>query len=431
MHIESANYMGALVVKQLVTDQLIECVGAQMPSNVLTEIAVHQASYDTRTKQVILGDVLTKVQMTDRQFGEVIARPNFNDGMIVTLTGAKGFNIGPISDANAPYRERLAKQVEAAFSDNGKAADLLAELTDITESAIQKGRLTKTLSQSLRHKLDVLHMNILSNHNFGLEVVNETALQRLEEAKNILSRQFDGNREKPQANLLECASKQTTQDTLEASAFLFLSTGRSSGHTLFDDISLSGRSVGITISEARMKESPDLDLPSESAYRSKRTLIDVEVSQSLYASFLRGNGEVLPCTLRRRLGKAMENVPLEHTQMLSHRELKASDSPELNALHELIEQVSVRLTNSEYRGKAGLTELKRDIERMQHQLNGCSDSLSDNAKEMLQSIGNEQMNRLQNHLKNEMALLPMDKQLKLSHMLNRVSHILSGDTPKK
>jgi hypothetical protein len=431
MHIESANYMGALVVKQLITEQFIECVGAQIPSNVLMEIAVHQASYDIRTKQVVLGEVLTKVQMTDRQFGEAIARPNFNEGMIVTLTEAKGFDIGPVSDANIPFRERLAKQVEASFSDNGHANGIITELSDITEIASRKGRLTTAQNKSLCHKLDVLHMNILSNHNFGLEVVNETALQRLEEAKNILSRQFDGNREKPQANLMECASKKTIQDTLQASAFFFLSTGRSSGQTLFDDISLSGRSVGITISEARMKKSPDLDLPSESAYRSKRALIDVEVSQSLYASFLRGNGEILPCTLRRRLGKAMENVPLEHTQMLSHRELKASDSPELNALHSLIEQVSIRLTNSEYRGKAGLTELKRDIERMQHQLNGCRYSLSDNAKEMLQSIGNEQMNRLQNHLKNEMALLPVDKQLKLSHMLNRVSHILSSDTPKK
>jgi hypothetical protein len=430
MNIENANYMGALVVKQVITDQLIECVGAQIPSNVLIEIAVHEASYDMRTKQVVLGDSVTKIQMTDRQFGEAIARPNFNEGMIVTLTESVGFNIGPVSEANIPYRERLAKQVDSSFSDNEQAESILTELSDITISAMSKGRLTKTQNQSLRHNLSVLQMNILSNHNFGLELVNETALQRLEEAKNILSRQFDGNRKPTPTNLLECAFKETGQDILQASAFFYLSTGRSSGQTLFDDISLSGRSVGITISEAVPKGNTELALAIEHSYHCKRTLVDVEVSQALYASFLRGNGEILPCTIRRRLGKRMDDVLTKHTQMLSHKELTINDSPELKLLDTFIDQVSIRLANNEYRGKSGLVKLKGDIERLKNKLDGCDNSLADNANSVLQFIGNEQTTRLQNHIQNEMAQLPQEDAIKLSHMLNRVSHILIGKTKK-
>lgn len=424
---ETQNYMGVLVLNHITKNSPVLCAGAQMPSNSITEVALHSASWDPKTRQAIPGELLVKLRMTEGQFGDAIASPNRNDGLPMTLEYLHTHRVESL-DAN-PESETLSRIVENARQGDRQTLDVLEHLFLLAQNAAETGRMNKSQQADFLKNLGLILMYTPENERHAMEQVNEVAHRRVLEVAKTLHRVVRQSKDVTTQALPAPPMQDSTLPTMSPFGLFYISTSLSTSERFFDDINTHDRAIALRFKNAE-PDSSEYDSSITPSYKNKGTMFEVLLSPGQYTRMLRADTISMPCTISFRFGKRMDSVAVEHTAEINqnvNKEHAPQQTQAMSALGDAVQSISESLTNGHYRGKKGFASLLDDVRKL-------PEFFSDHIKERLQGVDSEidallsqHQARISQHINNELASLPHEaREDAMSHLTPLLEHIRKG-----
>lgn len=400
------NYMGVLVVNHYTADEAIDCVGAQLPSPSITEIALYRASKDINTGKVIRGDMISKIHMSDHQFGHMIARPNFNSGQLVTIDNVSGYKVSKLENEFDPTKQDLSAEVNSLLGndDDNQVARFINEMLALSESAVEKNRLIKRDKEEIQKYGRMLLTYVQSNENYALNVINKVAEKRSNEVKSSIHHTIrDAHRIGGEALLsIENKADSDNAPRLSSAGFMMVSLGNSTSEPLFDDVNMSHSVVGITLATAVAKKS--IFSTREDMFSKEEELFKVIMSPEQYARFVRADKMEVSCTISRLFAEKMDEFDRNDTREVQYSPSEGSDlfSEYIHA----VKQVINGLEEDKYKGKAGLRSLLDGFKLVKERYEAYLQDSTDAKLSATQAVFEDHQKRLSEFFENEVALLP-------------------------
>tara|TARA_R110001583_G_scaffold52147_14_gene162254 strand:+ start:11111 stop:12439 length:1329 start_codon:yes stop_codon:yes gene_type:complete len=357
MKTKKRNYMGMLVVNHYTADEAVDCIGAQLPSPSITEIALYEAAKDLETGKVIRGDLISKVHMSDHQFGNMIGRPNFNNGQLVTINSTKGFNVSCAKNEQDPAKKDLAKEIKHFLGqDDNQVARFINEMLVLSENALAKNRLSKQGKDDIRKYAGMLLTYVQLNEEHALNMINNVAEKRANEVKSSIHHTIRDAYRIGGEPLLLIADESSPKDkcpTIGAAGFMMVGVGGSTNIPLFDDVNMSSSVVDISLASASIKESAVSINGDE--YRKDFDLFTITMSPEQYARFVRADKMEVSCTISSRFGINIDEFEQEDTREVLFAPLNSSDLY-AEYIH-AVKQIVKGLDSDSFKGKSGLASL--------------------------------------------------------------------------
>ncbi len=426
-NIDKANYMGLLVVNHYVAETPITCLGAQTRASGITEIALYEASYDNHKRQPIKGALISKMRMADWQFGVLVGQTNRGKGHVTTLEAHDGFDVNhPDHEVNIAANE-LKRSAGIALSSDKQIDRFFNDMEGLASEAITKGRLLKSVQNEIAHTATCFLQNLPANERYHISEFNEIARKRyLEVSNSIHNAVRDAYRRQGEPLLLD--NKEETLPSMSATVLLGINMGSNNSLTLFDDINTHESTATMELHTADPYESTLTDNP-EWRYTNGDLLWKVSMSPEHYTRFLRADRAEVSCTITRRAGEKIGDVPAKHTaEPIDERKSQSTTlSVEREALNIAVSALIEKLKQGKYRGKAGLNTLRDDII---HARDCYAEHLESNNEEIagkLEHVLEEQQENIQNALAQEILALPeADREKTMRILTNMVSETGAG-----
>lgn len=408
MKIKQRNYMGVMVVNHYTADTAIECIGAQLPSPSITEVALYEASKSIDDGKVIRGKLLAKAHMSDHQFGMMISQPNFSYGQLVTLNHIDGYDITPIASHCDPAKDNISAEIQHFLGNNAnQVACFIREMIELSESVVAKNRLSKSDKSEIKRYIPMLLSYVEANDSFSLNEINHVAEQRVNEVKSAIHHTIrDAYRigGMPLPAMENNYQPVTTDKQLDPAGFISIHLGGSSSSNLFDDINTSNRVVSLSISSAALRR--NIDVIEKDEYCSEKQLFSVEMSAEQYARFVRADKMEVACTITRRFAERMDTIEDEDTRKLTFTPSSATDT-----YQDYVDAVNViqqGIDNETFKGKAGLAHLLESFNAVQAAYERYLTESTDAKLDAAQAIFNEKQQNISDFFEKEVQLLSVD-----------------------
>lgn len=364
-NIDKEDYMGIVVVNHYTPETPLECMGAQIDSVGITEVALYEASFDVEERRPIKGDLISKLRMTDWQFGTLVGRPNYNEGVLCTLEKYAKANVLPVSQAVNIEKSSLSKKADKALSHNTQISSFIEELNNYSLAISKKGRIGVSDTKGMIKLAKVLKFNLSSNENHDINLFHEKARERYFEVLSNIHNTVKDSYRLSGYSLIEnkTESQSSGFDDMSPAVFFNVSTGTSSSQNLFDDYNTRDSLVSMTLhtAELEIREDPSRD----DCYSSSKSLWKIYLSPEQYARFLRADKAEVSCTIQRLNRKSTGTVDDYHTAMsLSDSALSPKkNTPQTQVdLFESLDTISSKLKDGLYKGKIGISQLCEDTE---------------------------------------------------------------------
>lgn len=413
MSIKYRNYMGVMVVNHYTADEAIECIGAQLPSPSITEVALYEAGKDTETGSVVRGKLLAKVHMSDHQFGMMISRPNFNSGQLVTLSHIDGYDITPIISQDDPAKDNLNAEIQHFLGrENNQVARFIKEMIELSESVVAKNRLNKSDKTEIKKYIGMLLSYVKAEDSFSLNEINHVAEQRVNEVKSAIHHTIrDAYRigGKPLPALADNRQPVVDNKQLAPAGFMNISLGGSCSLNLFDDVNSNDSVVGITLSSAALRQ--NIDVIKKDEYRSEKQLFSVDMSAEQYARFVRADKMEVACTITCRFSESMDAIEDEDTRKLAFDPSSATDA--YQDYVDAVNAIQQGIDNDTFKGKAGLARLLDSFNAVQAAYERYLTDSTEAKLDAAQAVFNEKQQSVSDFFKQEIQLLPKDVQKKI------------------
>jgi len=357
---KTRNYMGVLVVNHYTAEEAMECVGAQLPSPSITEVALYQASRDTETGVITRGKQINKVRMTDLQFGQMIGRPNFGSGQLVTIEASQDHIVSPLDKGEDPSEEKLKVEMANLLrgGDSGQITRFFKEMGELTDKMTKRGRMIKSDHNELEKYLRMFSSYVKNSEDYSLNSINKIAARRVDEAKSSIHHTVRNAYRIGHDPLLSIDDKRSDTgklQTIGAAGYMMVSVGGSTSMKLFDDINMSHSVVSLRLATAVLQP-PDKRISNTPSYRSEQGMSDVQMSPEQYARFVRADRMEVPCTITRRGRQEMDEFESEDTRDVKFN-TATNDSEGYNTYLAAISAISDAVNSDELKGKDGMRKL--------------------------------------------------------------------------
>ena len=303
------DFMGVLVMNHYQAAEPVVFAGLQRPSFAVNEFALYEARYCEETEVVEKNTLLASWQIADLQWGQLIARPGFNDGLPVTLLNIKGINLSHYDAAED--NDVLRQRVEQLLSADPQLVLFLKNANAITLQAVERGKpFTKADVNKLTDYVNMFQSYRKKNEEFDLTETLSAAAARANEALHDLSqwaRTLSAEKKAPLS--LPTVERNDNAPTILNIGLMNINVSGSGNSRLFNDDSGHGY-VSLTLCSA----SPEKKRDDGIRYSAESELYRVQLSPLQYAKLVRGDQAEIPCTLIRRMGKGTSSVPSSLSQ---------------------------------------------------------------------------------------------------------------------
>lgn len=355
---KSKNYMGVLVVNHYLAEKPVDCVGSQLPSPSITEVAMYSASRNTDTGEVVRGELISKVRMSDLQFGAMIGNPNSGEGQLVTIESLSRFNVLPIDKNEDPAEDELKFEMSNLLKGggHGQVSRFFDEMLERGETIINRGRMTKTDETEINKYLGMLSTYVKISEDYSLNSINKIAAKRVNEAKSSIHNTIRNAYRiggEPIKAIESHVEGSDALPSLGAAGFMSANLGGNTSMKLFDDINMTHSVVSISLSSAVLR--PPCDIINEPTYRKEMSLVDVHMSPEQYARFVRADKMEVPCTITRLYADTIDDFDSEDSRDIKFESSVGKD--ELYSIYlDKVADISKRMDAGDFKGKTGMRE---------------------------------------------------------------------------
>jgi hypothetical protein len=308
------DYMGVMVVNHYVSETPVSCFGTQTPVKAITEIAIHEGGY-ADDGRIVKGKLLTKLRMSDLQFGKIVARPN-SSGHDCTLEHLSGFSVNLEQLEQDPAMSRLADAIKTSGSKDAQTSRFISEISELIDESNAKKRLVN--KKELVKLFGLIQSNSVSNFKHHIREVGRVGMSRVMEAKsqvhNIIRNSYRlstsplllENLNSTEGDLeLSCLAKAAVYNS-SGSVDLFDTVG---GHADFVTFNLYAESTNYVQKEIDKINSKDEGGLKDNIFISNEVAC-VYMSLEQYARFVRADATEVPCTISN-VGKYKSNDKVE------------------------------------------------------------------------------------------------------------------------
>ncbi len=415
------DYMGVMVVNHYVSSDALICHGSQSPVNAITEIAVYEAGYDDNGK-IIKGDLLSKVRMSDLQFGKLIARPNVT-GHPATLEHLVNYNIHDAHLEESPDINRLSREVKKSANKDSQTLRFINEIEAIIEESKSKKRIVK--KKDLQKLLALILSNAPSNFKYHFEEVGKVGNHRVIEAKSQIHSMVRNAYRLHEEPLLIEKDKDDGHNVVSClcSAVITHYSGRT---RLFDAIGDSNEYASFNVTGGSVadidKQLDEIEDAKSDTSRSdiymNRELLEVYMSLEQYARFVRADNTEVPCTISR-IGQIKPNdkVEVDRREQLIGDLNKDSDA----VLSNLLKTVKAA---KELIEKTGCNAAKHRSELIElcESLTACYEDtlpkIRQHSNEVVTKVMKSYQDEIEAYMGEELEKLPSEHRSKLLSLLN-------------
>jgi hypothetical protein len=304
------DYMGVMVVNHYVSESPLSCFGTQVPVKAITEIAIHEGGYDEEGR-IVKGKTLTKLRMSDLQFGKIVARPN-SSGHDCTLEYLNGFAVNSEHIEQDPARTKLADAIEKSGNKDTQISRFISEISVLIKESNVKKRIVQ--KKELLHRFKLIQVNSTSNFKHHVEEVGRVGMSRVLEAKSQIHN-IIRNSYRLSTTPLRLENLTNDKGDFELSCLAKAAIYNSSGRVdLFDTVGDSSDFVTFNLyaesSSHVQKEIDKVNSKSDDGLKDhifiSNEVARVYMSLEQYARFVRADATEVPCTINK-VGKLKPN----------------------------------------------------------------------------------------------------------------------------
>lgn len=417
-------YMAFIQIEHQDNQRQQYCAGAQSCPPGLVEISLYAAGLNEETRETKKGNLLFRSRMTEYQFGMMVAKPNTNDGQLCTNEFTRGYAVNPYLREADPEAKKLHQAIEKHLSPDPHVEAFLHKLQGMTQEALDKGRMSKTLQTQIARYLQLSAGSLDESRKFNASMINEVAHQRVREAK-VGMRRLITSQEPTERELI--IDRRDTEDlpSIEAPGFLQLSTSRSTSQELFADINIHANPLALSFRLSRVNHNTDSNSPP--CYQASKMLWEILFSAELYPTLLRGDGALCCCTLIRFAGQRTPKVPIEHTAEIPKQTDINSDEFGDDGFVDAACDIYDKLIANHFKGKVGLTNLNRLVEELPLLYRDYLSQNHESAKRQALEILHKQKKHFERECAAELLRITESTQADIDTHIQRISNHLYHD----
>jgi len=412
------DYMGVMVINHYVSKDPVDCFGSQIPVQAITEIAIYEGGYDDNGK-VEKGSLLTKIRMSDLQFGRLIAKPN-SSYHSTTLEALTGFDIDFSHLQQSPDVKKMSNSVSINDNKDLQIVRFLKEIESIANESKSKSRIVKR--SELIRLLETLLNNAPKNLEYGFQELAEIATKRVSEVKSQLH-SIIRNSYRSNSSSLFIENMTSSKERLSclSSALISHNAGQ---RRLFDSAGVCHETVSLeangdsawNVEKALARHESNVDMPlSRSIHLSKR-LVSVTMSLDQYARFVRSDNTDVPCTIHH-VGRMIAKEPVLEDRK---DELLAGSIDTKVLFSDLMSETAKALSIIQ-KSKSLKAEDRKEVINLCLRLSaiydGMEDDIRENSKHVTSKIMTAYEEELQSFKEGELEKLSHDEVKRITKLL--------------
>lgn len=422
MSTESAPYMGVLSVERIENTENIELVSQVTYAPYLIRASLSSASYDTLTKKVIKGELLSSFLLTESQFGDLISLAGYNEGVVTTLQHMHGYSI--VDNDFDPVKTSLSNLVDGFINEDSNVKRLFESKISDLEAAINKKRISVQDKKLFYVSSRSLALNMSSNTSHRYDLINEETTNRINQIKLELNSAISmSTSSKINAstdnNKLLLENQKNELKPVNKASLALLSFSGSGGGTLFNENDISSKRV-VSISLSSTKDKLNKFKSTES-FSKLKDLFKIAFSYTHTANFLRCDGSDIQCTITRLGNVGCGPVEPSHTSVASesdiYKELKSSSEKSLTPIYARLDELDEKMKATKPTNVNALKEMLDDLKGIQELYSELAKSESETRKQQVVDEINSQKDNLSDFFESEVNSLPNDLREKVQHKL--------------